>query len=64
MTKLSKIHKEEIIRMIENREPISYIKSYCEGAGFDTTKYSSAVHIGEDRKITLRYRNINSYYYI
>jgi uncharacterized membrane protein len=63
MKKLSKTHKNQILSMILNRENISYIIAYCEGAGFDTTKYSSPVHISNG-KISITYRNENKYYYL
>ena len=40
-----------------------FIKSYCEGSGIDTTKYSSPVYIFEDGKISLTYRNNTTYQY-
>ena len=64
MKKLSKIHKDYILKMIQNGLRVSYLKAYCKGAGFNTNDYSSPVFIGQDGKMRLRYRNIYSYYYI
>lgn len=64
MKALHKIHKEEITKMIDDKERVSTFLAYCKGAGFDTTKYSSPIHISEDGKLTMRYRNINTYHYI
>ena len=64
MQKLSKIHKDYIIEMIKEKESLISLKSYCKGAGFDTTNYSSPIHISNDGKLTIRYRTINTYYYI
>lgn len=64
MKTLSKIHKDQIVKMINNNDKINYIKSYCTGAGFDTSKYSSPIHISDDGKLTMRYRNKNTYYFI
>ena len=64
MKKLAKIHRDSILKMIKDGDTISSIKGYCKGAGFDTDNYSSPVFIRQDGKIILRYRNINSYYYI
>ena len=64
MKTLAKIHKESIMKMINNNDNVSYIKAYCSGAGFDTDSYSSPIHISEDGKLTMRYRKINTYHYI
>jgi hypothetical protein len=64
MKKLAKIHRDFILKMIQNGDKVSYIKAYCKGAGFDTDNYSSPVFISQQGKMILRYRNINSYYYI
>ena len=64
MKTLAKIHKEEITKMIKENDSVRSIKAYCKGAGFDTTKYSSPIHISEGGKLTMRYRTINTYHYI
>tara|TARA_R110001599_G_scaffold24140_1_gene87341 strand:- start:775 stop:975 length:201 start_codon:yes stop_codon:yes gene_type:complete len=64
MKKLAKIHKDSILKMIEDNYRVSSFKAYCKGAGFDISNYSSPVYINEEGKLTLRYRNINYYYYI
>ena len=64
MKKLAKIHKDYILKMIKDNYRVSSFKAYCKGAGFDISNYYSPVHINEEGKLTLRYRNINSYYYI
>ena len=63
MKKLSKGHKEYITKMIENGDKLDWIQSYCLGAGIDTTKYSSPVHISNEGKISLTYRRETFYYY-
>jgi hypothetical protein len=63
MKALSKTHKEQLDKMIKEDYSINAIKGYCKGAGIDTTKYSSGVHIGAE-KITIRYRNKNTYHQI
>ena len=63
MKKLSKTHKDQILQMISNRDSIKNIQGYCQGAGFDTTKYSSPVHISNGN-ISITYRNENKYYYL
>ena len=62
MKTLSKDSKNYIITLINNKDNINNIKAFCKGLGLDTSKYSSPVHIG-DNKITLKYRTINTYYY-
>lgn len=65
MKKLAKIHKDYITKMIKEKERVSSFKAYCKGAGFDTTKYSSPIHIDEQTgKLTMTYRRINTYHYI
>ena len=64
MKTLSKIHKEKIIRMIKENDSLKSIKAYCKGAGFDVNNYSSPIHISEDGKLTMRYRTINTYYFL
>ena len=65
MKTLAKTHKDHVTKMINDNEPLRYIKSYCKGAGFDTNDYSSAIHINEQTSIlTMRYRTINTYYCI
>ena len=64
MTTLAKIHKEEILKMIDQNEPVRSIKSYCKGANINTNSYSSPIHISDNGKLTMRYRGINTYYYI
>ena len=64
MKTLAKIHKDQITKMINENERVSTFKAYCKGAGFDTTKYSSPIHISEEGKLTMRYRTINTYHYI
>ena len=62
--KLSKVHKDYILKMIEGNDNLNAIKAYCEGAGFNTNKFSSPVYISKDGQLALRYRNINTYYLI
>ena len=64
MKTLANIHKDQITKMINENERVSTFKAYCKGAGFDTTKYSSPIHISEEGKLTMRYRTINTYHYI
>lgn len=63
MKALSKTHKDYIEKMIKEECSVNEIKGYCKGAGIDTTKYSSPVHIGSD-KVTIRYRGNNTYHQI
>ena len=63
MKTLSKLHRDHILDLIKESNPINRIKSYCIGAGFDFESYSSPVHI-IGNKLTLRYRRNNEYYYI
>ena len=58
--KLNKSTLEYINSMIKSSESINSIKAFCKGYGLDTSKYSSAVHIGED-KISINYRGKASY---
>ena len=64
MKTLTKIHKEQIIKMINDKDEINSFKAYCKGAGFDTDSYSSPIHISLDGKLTMRYRGVNTYHYI
>ncbi len=59
---LAKIHKEHILKMINDNDNINWIVSYCKGAGLDTSKVSSPVVI-LDGKISITYRGERTYYY-
>jgi hypothetical protein len=63
MTTLAKSHKEYINQMIKENQSVDQFQSYCKGAGIDTTKYSSPIHIGKDNKISIRYRGEMSYHF-
>ena len=63
MKTLSKTNYDYILKMIANKDKINWIKSFCEGCGFDTNNYSSPVYI-DDNKISIRYRRENKYFYL
>ena len=64
MVKLDKIHKDYLMGMVEQKETVRSFNAYCRGAGFDTSSYSSPVHIDGNNKLCIRYRGVNSYYYL
>jgi hypothetical protein len=63
MKTLSKESRNYILNLINDKENVNRIVSFCKGLGLDTTKYSSPVHISES-KISIRYRNESTYYSI
>lgn len=63
MKTLSKDSKNYILKLINDKENVNRIKSFCKGLGLDTNSYSSPVYISET-KITIKYRSENTYYYI
>lgn len=62
MKTISKDSRDYILDLINNKESIFRIQSFCKGLGLDTESYSSPVHIANN-KITIRYRRENTYYY-
>tara|TARA_R110002126_G_C10118875_1_gene468183 strand:+ start:76 stop:309 length:234 start_codon:yes stop_codon:yes gene_type:complete len=51
-------------KMINNKESLTSIKSFCKGFGIDVLNYSSPIYIcNESSKITIRYRRKNYYTY-
>jgi hypothetical protein len=63
MTTIGKSVKEQLLKMISEKEKIQHIISFCNGYGFDITNYSSPVHI-KDNKISIRYRRQCIYFYL
>ena len=63
MKTLSKDSRNYILNLINDKENVNRIISFCKGLGLDTTNYSSPVHISES-KISIRYRNESTYYSI
>jgi hypothetical protein len=63
MKTLSKESRNYILNLINDKENVNRIVSFCKGLGLDTTKYSSPVHISES-KISIRYRKESTYYSI
>ena len=57
---LSKSSFEYIKEMINNNENVSGLVAFCKGHGINTDRYSSPVHIS-DEKITITYRRSNYY---
>jgi hypothetical protein len=57
---LDKTNFDYIKEMINNKESINSLKAFCKGFGMDVEKFSSPVHISND-KISVTYRR-NSYY--
>jgi len=55
MKTLSKTHKTQIEKMINDGDKVQWIAAYCKGAGFDTNSPSSPVYI-TDNKVCLTYR--------
>jgi hypothetical protein len=62
MKKLDKRSKDYLLKMIQDGDKMRWIIAYCEGLGIDTDNYSSPVTI-KGNKISITYRNVNSYYY-
>lgn len=61
MITLKKIHKEYILKMINNGDKINFIESYCLGAGIDTKNLLSPVYISKN-KISIKYRRQTTYH--
>lgn len=54
--------KNYILELIKERS-LNRIISFCEGYGLDLNDYSSPVHYANG-KLTIKYRRVNTYYYL
>lgn len=59
LTKNSYLYIKELVE--ENE--LKSLLGFCQGLGFDTSKYYSPVHY-KDGKLTIRYRRKNEYFII
>ena len=64
-TSIANAGAKQVKKMVENQEPLRYIKAFCEGYGFDLNSYSSAVtYITELNRLCITIRRKTYYYNI
>lgn len=62
MATISKDSRNYILGLVKENN-LRSILAFCQGYGIDTNSYSSPVHY-LNGKLTIRYRTINTYYYL